>query len=56
MARQFPGGELYGWCSWPFHRQRLFRQYEIIYVVADERDLVRLRSNYREKVKGEVTG
>lgn len=25
-----------------------FRQYEIIYVVADERDLVRLRSNYRQ--------
>jgi len=30
-----------------------FRQYEIIYVVADERDLVRLRTNYREKGKGE---
>jgi len=25
-----------------------FRQYELIYVVADERDLVRLRTNYRE--------
>ena len=32
-----------------------FRQYEIIYVVADERDLVRLRTNYREKGKGEDT-
>lgn len=30
-----------------------FRQHEIIYVVADERDLVRLRTNYREKGKGE---
>jgi hypothetical protein len=30
-----------------------FRQYEIMYVVADERDLVRLRTNYREKGKGE---
>jgi hypothetical protein len=30
-----------------------FRQYELMYVVADERDLVRLRSNYREKGKGE---
>ena len=30
-----------------------FRQYEIIYVVADERDLVRLRTNYREDGKGE---
>lgn len=30
-----------------------FRQYEIIYVVADERDLVRLRTNYRKKGKGE---
>jgi hypothetical protein len=30
-----------------------FRQYEIIYIVADERDLVRLRTNYREKGKGE---
>jgi len=30
-----------------------FRQYEIIYVVADERDLVRLRTNYREGGKGE---
>jgi len=30
-----------------------FRQYEIVYVVADERDLVRLRTNYREKGKGE---
>jgi hypothetical protein len=26
----------------------LFRQYELIYIVADERDLVRLRSNYRK--------
>jgi hypothetical protein len=25
----------------------LFRQYELIYVVADERDLIRLRTNYR---------
>ena len=30
-----------------------FRQYEIIYVVADERDLVRLRTNYREDGRGE---
>jgi hypothetical protein len=30
-----------------------FRQYEIIYVVADERDVVRLRTNYREAGKGE---
>jgi hypothetical protein len=30
-----------------------FRQYELIYVVADERDLVRLRTNYRENGKGE---
>lgn len=30
-----------------------FRQYEIIYVVADERDVVRLRTNYRENGKGE---
>lgn len=30
-----------------------FRQYEIIYIVADERDLVRLRTNYREQGKGE---
>jgi hypothetical protein len=30
-----------------------FRQYEIIYIVADERDLVRLRTNYRENGKGE---
>ena len=30
-----------------------FRQYEIIYVVADERDLARLRTNYREGGKGE---
>jgi hypothetical protein len=28
-------------------------QYEIIFVVDDERDLVRLRTNYREKGKGE---
>jgi len=26
----------------------LFRQYELIYVAADERDLVRLRTNYRQ--------
>ena len=25
----------------------LFRQFELIYVVADERDVVRLRTNYR---------
>jgi hypothetical protein len=30
-----------------------FRQYELIYVVADERDLIRLRTNFREKGKGE---
>ncbi len=30
-----------------------FRQFELIYVVADERDLIRLRTNYREKGKGE---
>ena len=30
-----------------------FRQYELFYVVADERDVVRLRTNYREKGKGE---
>jgi len=30
-----------------------FRQYEIFYVVADERDVVRLRTNYREAGKGE---
>lgn len=30
-----------------------FKQYEIMYIVADERDLVRLRTNYREKGKGE---
>jgi len=30
-----------------------FRQYTIIYIVADERDLVRLRTNYRENGKGE---
>lgn len=30
-----------------------FRQYEIFYVVADERDVVRLRTNYREGGKGE---
>jgi hypothetical protein len=29
------------------------RQYEIIYVVADERDLFRLRTNYREQDRGE---
>jgi hypothetical protein len=26
----------------------LFRQFELIYIVADERDLVRLRTNYRQ--------
>jgi hypothetical protein len=26
----------------------LFRQYELIYIVADERDVIRLRSNYRK--------
>ena len=26
----------------------LFRQYELIYIVADERDVVRLRTNYRQ--------
>ncbi len=30
-----------------------FRQYELIYVVADERDPIRLRTNYREQGKGE---
>lgn len=30
-----------------------FRQYEIFYVVADERDVIRLRTNYREAGKGE---
>lgn len=30
-----------------------FRQYELMYVVADERDLVRLRTNYRENGRGE---
>jgi len=30
-----------------------FRQYELFYVVADERDVVRLRTNYREAGKGE---
>lgn len=30
-----------------------FRQYELFYVVADERDVVRLRTNYREGGKGE---
>lgn len=30
-----------------------FRQYELLYVVADERDVVRLRTNYREGGKGE---
>jgi hypothetical protein len=30
-----------------------FRQYELIYVVADERDLIRLRTNYREGGRGE---
>ena len=29
-----------------------FRQYELIYIPADERDLVRLRTNYREGEKG----
>ena len=31
-----------------------FRQYEIIYVVADERDLIRLRTNYRRDPPEEV--
>jgi hypothetical protein len=26
----------------------LFRQYELIFVTADERDLIRLRTNYRK--------
>ena len=26
----------------------LFRQYELTYIIADERDLVRLRTNYRQ--------
>ncbi len=30
-----------------------FKQYELTYVVADERDLVRLRTNFREGGKGE---
>lgn len=30
-----------------------FKQYELTYVVADERDLVRLRTNFRENGKGE---
>jgi hypothetical protein len=30
-----------------------FKQYELTYIVADERDLVRLRTNYRESGKGE---
>ena len=29
--------------------QGFFKQYEIIYVVADERDVVRLRTNYRDE-------
>lgn len=29
--------------------QGFFRQYELIYVVADERDLIRLRTNYRNE-------
>ena len=31
-----------------------FRQYELIYVVADERDLIRLRTNYRKDPPNEV--
>ena len=43
----------------------LFRQYELVYVVADERDVIRLRTNYRRsppedvyvyRVKGSVDG
>ncbi len=43
----------------------LFRQYELVYVVADERDVIRLRTNYRRsppedvyvyRVKGSVEG
>jgi hypothetical protein len=30
-----------------------FRQYELFYVVADERDVIRLRSNYRRDRRGE---
>jgi len=30
-----------------------FKQYELTYVVADERDLIRLRTNFREAGKGE---
>ena len=30
-----------------------FKQFELTYIVADERDLVRLRTNYRENGKGE---
>lgn len=31
-----------------------FRQYELIYVVADERDVIRLRTNYRRNPREEV--
>src|SRR5262249_50571620 len=31
-----------------------FRQYELIYVVADERDVIRLRTNYRQSPPEEV--
>jgi hypothetical protein len=34
--------------------QGFFRQYELIYVVADERDLIRLRTNYRHDPPEEV--
>ena len=30
-----------------------FKQFELTYIVADERDVVRLRTNYRENGKGE---
>lgn len=32
----------------------LFRQYELIYVVADERDVIRLRTNYRQNPPEDV--
>jgi hypothetical protein len=31
-----------------------FRQYELIYIVADERDIIRLRTNYRQNPQEEV--
>jgi hypothetical protein len=34
--------------------QGFFRQYELIYVVADERDAIRLRTNYRHDPKEDV--